>query len=411
MASNKLNETAIRRMKFRTQSYRVADGEGLYLQIEPNGSRYWRMAYRFGGKQKTLAFGIWPDVDLIAARKKREAAKDELRAGRDPGGSFTGTRRPTKRVSADGPTFGQVVSEVLAKMEREQMAAATLAKTRWLLQDLAAPLKDEPLDALDAPTIQTLLEGIEKSGRYESAIRLRGAIGRVFRHAIRTARASADPTAALAGGLTQPPAQHLAAVIAPKAVGRLLLAIDSFDGAPTVGLALKLAPYLFVRPGELRGMEWAEFDRRARVWVIPAERTKQRREHVVPLAPQALALFAELHKLTGGGVYAFPNGRTAMKCMSEGTLAAALASIGYSPDVHTPHGFRSTASTMLHGSRQFPAEVVEMQMAHKPKDRIRAIYDRNLYLDERAAMMRWYANHLDSLRDRARQNARFGIEA
>lgn len=394
MPSNKLTKDAIGRLKPQEKPFRRSDGEGLYLQIDPNGGRYWRMAYRFDGKQKTLSFGTWPRVDLLTARKKRDAAKDELRAGRDPGASFTG-------LKFGGVTFGDVAAEVLAKMERENKAAATIAKNRWLLQHLAAPLKEEALADLDAPTIQALLEKVERSGRYESAIRLRGAIGGVFRHAIRTARATNDPTAALAGGLAQPPVKHYPAVIEPKAVGRLLLAIDSFSGAKTVGLGLKLLPYIFVRPGELRGMQWPELDRRGKRWVIPAERTKQRREHIVPLAPQALAIFDQLHDLTGPTGFVFPNARASSKCMSEGALSAALASIGYGPDVCTPHGFRSTASTLLNESGEFSPDVIEAQLAHLPADKVRAIYARSQYWAERVRMMTWWAGCLDRLRKTA----------
>ncbi|WP_395648033.1 tyrosine-type recombinase/integrase [Terricaulis sp.] len=410
MASNKLTKDKIERLKKRaaaeSKTLRGADGEGLYIQAEANGGLYWRLAYRFGkpAKQKTLSFGVYPNVDLIAARKKRDAAKDELRAGRDPGASFKG-------IKFGGVTFGELAAEVLAKMERERKAEATIKKNRWLLLDLAAPLKDEPLADLDAPTIQALLEQIEQTGRYETAIRLRGAIGGVFRHAIRTARAEADPTLALAGGLTQPPVKHYAAVTDPKAVGRLLLAVESVSGARTVALAMKLLPLVFVRPGELRGMDWAELDRRGKRWVIPAHRTKSRREHVVPLSAQALAIFDELEELTGPTGFVFPNGRTSMKCMSEGALAAALASIGYDSSIHTPHGWRSTASTILNESGQFAPDVIEHQLAHLHADKVRAIYARGQHWPERVRMMTWYANELDRLRKRARQNGRFGIEA
>lgn len=420
MASNKLTkqkiERELKRAKSEEKTLRVFDGGGLYLQVEPNGSCYWRMAYRFKGTKadpnkvgaKTLAFGKWPDVDLLTARKKRDAAKDELRAGRDPGAAFKGAG-----VQFGGVTFGEVAREVIAKMEREQKAPATISKNRWLLIDIAAPLKDEPLAGLSAERIQAFLENVmadkgrsKCDGRFETAIRLRGAIGRVFRRAIATGRATIDPTVALAGELPQPPVKHNAAVTDPKAVGRLLLAVESFSGARTVALALKLLPYVFVRPGELRGMEWSELDRRGKEWIIPAARTKSRRDHAVPLAPQALAIFDELRELTGPEGFVFPNSRTASKCMSEGTLASALASIGYGPKDHTPHGFRSTASTILHKSRKFPSNVVEFQLAHKEPDKVKAIYDRNQYWEERVKMMAWWADHLDSLRKRAKQDQR-----
>jgi integrase len=418
MASDKLTKSAINALESREKMYRVFDGGGLFVQVEPNGGRYWRMAYRFNGKPKTLSFGKWPEVDLRTAREKRQAAKVELRAGRDPGATAKSGLR------FDGVTFGEIAAKYLADMETEGRAPATIAKNRWLLEDLAAPLKDAPMAALeeDAPKIQALCEAVKgdkgrsnKEGRYESAIRLRGAIGGVFRYAIRTGRAKIDPTVALAGGIKRPPATHHAAITdrprfvdgKRKAVGRLLAAIDNFNGARTVALALKLAPYLAVRPGELRAMEWEELDRRReRAWIIPAHKAKMRREHVVPLAPQALALLEELHKLNKDSVFVFPNSRTPSKCMSEGTMAAGLASIGYGPAQHTPHGWRSVFSTLANASRKFEPDVIEAQLAHVKADKVSAAYDRNEYPEERIALMAWWANELDRMRKNARSLAR-----
>lgn len=407
MSTNKLTKAQISKLKSDAKSEgktkRLADGGGLYLQAEPNGGLYWRMAYRVGKppKQKTLSFGVWPDVDVDAAREKRRLAKIELKAGRDPGEVWRGAGKPT----VGGQTFGAVAAELLAKMEREEAAPATIKKNRWLLEKLAAPLADEPIADLTAADIQRVLASIEASERYESAVRLRGAIGAVFRHAIRTARATNDPTAALVGGLTSPAPKHYAAIIKPRPVGRLLLAIDSFPGSKIVRLALQLAPLVFVRPGELRAMAWDEVSTRKARWIIPAAKTKQRREHIVPLARQALALLEEARELSGEHDFVFPNSRSPREPMSEGTLASALAQIGYSSKVHTPHGFRSTASTLLNASKKWSPDVIEAQLAHKPVDRIRAIYNRDDYMEDRIAMMTWWADECDRLRLLARRRS------
>jgi integrase len=398
------------KLKPKAATYRRADGQGLYLQIEPTGGKYWRMAYRFAGKQKTLSFGRWPDVDLIAARKKREAAKDELRAGRDPGA--TPPPPPEAPTTPKGPTFGEIAADVLAKLEAKlkegRAAPRTIAKNRWLLEDLAAPLKDIPIADLqhDGPRILSLCERISDSGRRESAIRLRGAIGGVFKRAINTGKATANPTLAMAGELDQPDVTHHAGLTEPKAVGRLLLSIDSYSESRVVGLALKLAPYVFLRPGELRGARHEEVDLTEAVWVVPESRTKLRRPHVVPLAPQAVEIMEEIRRITGPTGFMFPSLRTPDKSISEGTLKAALANIGYTSDVQTPHGFRTTASTLLHRSRKWERHTVEFQLQHVPGNKVERAYDRNEWLEERVEMMTWWADQLDAMKRKAKQDRR-----
>jgi integrase len=385
---------------------RRSDGEGLYIQCEPTGRKFWRMAYRFEGKQKTLSFGRWPDVDAITARKRRDAAKDELRAGRDPGAA------PSPPVEAptgtSGPTFGDMVADVLARMEEGGAAPRTIAKNRWLLVDLAAPLKDIPIADLqnDTPRIHDLCERISKAGRRESAIRLRGAIGGVFKRAIIKGKATINPTLAMAGELDQPKVRHHAGLTDPKRVGRLLLSIDAYPESRVVGLALKLAPYVFLRPAELRGGDWAEVDFGERTWTIPEARTKLRRPHVVPLAPQVIETLRELHRITGPKGFMFPSLRSADKPISEGTLKAALANVGYTSDVQTPHGFRTTASTLLHRARKWERHIVEFQLQHVPGNKVERAYDRNEWIEERTELMEWWADQLDAMKKRARQDRR-----
>jgi integrase len=401
--NKQLNKGDIERMKPNT---RMSDGEGLYIQCEPSGRKFWRMAYRFDGKQKTLSFGRWPDVDALTARERRTDAKKELRAGRDPGG--IPLPPPAAPTSPTGPTFGDIVAQVLDNLESGDAAPRTVAKNRWLLEDLAAPLKDIPIADLqnDTPRIFDLCERISKAGRRESAIRLRGAIGGVFRRAIIRGNATINPTLAMVGHLDQPEVTHHAGLTEPKAVGRLLLSIDSYSESRVVALALKLAPYVFLRPGELRGGRFEELDLKKGEWLIPKTRTKLRREHVVPLAPQAIEIVEELRGITGPTGYIFPSLRTADKSISEGTLKAALANIGYASDVQTPHGFRTTASTLLHRSRKWERHIVEFQLQHVPGNKVERAYDRNEWLEERVEMMAWWADQLDAMKRKAKQDCR-----
>lgn len=390
---------------------RLSDGEGLYIQCEPNGRKFWRMAYRFEGKQKTLSFGRWPDVDAITARERRNDAKKELRAGRDPGAPPP-PPPPEPPSGPKGPTFGEMAVEVLArlqtKLEEGRAAPRTVAKNRWLLEDLAAPLKDIPIADLqnDGPRILALCERISDSGRRESAIRLRGAIGGVFKRAINTGKATVNPTLAMAGELDQPTVRHHPGLTEPKAVGRLLLSIDAYSESRVVGLALKLAPYVFLRPAELRGGRWEELDFKEGIWLVPEVRTKLQRPHVVPLAPQVVAILGDLRRITGPTGFMFPSLRTTDKPISEGTLKAALANIGYTSDVQTPHGFRTTASTLLHRSRKWERHIVEFQLQHVPGNKVERAYDRNEWLEERVEMMAWWADQLDVLKRKAKQDRR-----
>lgn len=402
--NKQLTKGEIERMKPNT---RLSDGEGLYVQCEPSGRKFWRMAYRFEGKQKTLSFGRWPDVDAITARERRVDAKKLLRDGRDPGAPPP-PPPPEPPSGPEGPTFGEVAAEVLKRLETGKAAPRTIAKNRWLLEDLAAPLKDIPIADLqhDADRILTLCQRISDSGRRESAIRLRGAIGGVFRRAIVRNKATVNPTLAMAGELDQPEVTHHAGLTDTKAVGRLLLSIDAYSESRVVGLALKLAPYVFLRPGELRGGRWEEVSLNSGEWVIPKTRTKLRREHVVPLAPQVVAILEDLHRITGPTGFMFPSLRTADKPISEGTLKAALANIGYTSDVQTPHGFRTTASTLLHRARKWERHIVEFQLQHVPGNKVERAYDRNDWLEERVQLMTWWADQLDEMKQWARLDRR-----
>ncbi len=395
-----LTDTAIRKAKPAAGVIKLSDGGGLQLHILPNGSKYWKLAYRYEGKQKKLAIGVYPEVSLAEARKRREAARALLREGRDP----MVERRVEKlaRAIAAGNTFAAIADELLAKMTREGRAQATLEKTKWLF-DFARPLiGDRPIAEISAAEVLTVLRKVEARGRLETARRLRSTIGSVFRYAIATARADNDPTFALRGALTTPKVKPRAAVTDPKAVGALLRSVWAYDGQPATKAALQLMAYLFPRPGELRLAEWPEFDLEAGVWSIPAHRMKMRRPHKVPLPSQAIAILMQLREITGYGRLVFPSVRSLQRPISDNTLNAALRRLGYSQDEATAHGFRATASTLLNESGLWHADAIERQLAHEDADSIRRAYARAEFWDERVRMMRWWADKLDALREGAK---------
>ena len=390
-----LTDIACRSRKPSSKLKKLSDMGGLQLWVFPNGSKLWRFAYRFGGKQKLLALGRYPDITLLAARAEREKARALLKEGRDP----SHVRQLALIVNAaGGDTFEIVAKEYLTKLRRENRSEATLAKLEWLL-DFARPVLG-PLTVREIRPIEVLavLRTVEARGRYDTARRLRSTIGAVCRYAVATARAEADPTAALQGALTTPTVTPRAAITNPKAFGALLRAIDGFTGQPTTRAALKLMALLFPRPGELRGAEWSEFDFEEAVWTIPAARTKMRREHRIPLAPQAIAVLQQLHTTTGSGTLAIPGVRSVRQPMSEATLNAALRRLGYSKDEATAHGFRATASTLLNESGYWTADAIERQLAHVEANAVRGAYARGEHWDERVKMMSWWADYLDQLK-------------
>lgn len=377
---------------------KLSDGGGLQLWVQPKGGNLWRFAYRFGGKQKLLAFGVYPTVSLARARQLREDAKRLLADGHDPA---TEKKRQAEAL-ANAPTFRAIAEEYVAKLRREGRSAATITKIDWLLTFANAAFGDEPIRQIAAPSILKVLQSLEARERYESARRLRSTLGSVFRYAIATARAEADPTYALRGALTQVKATPRAAITDPEKFGALLRAVDSFDGQPGTRIALRLLALLFPRLGELRLAQWTEFDLERAVWAIPASRMKMRRAHRVPLPRQAMALLTVLRTIAPGELL-FPSVRSPSRPISDGTLNAALRRLGYANDEVTGHGFRATASSLLNESGRWHPDAIERQLAHIEGNAVRAAYARGEHWDERTKMMQWWADHLDQLRTSSKQ--------
>ncbi len=393
-----LTDTAVRKAAPRDKPYKLADGGGLYLEVMPTGSRYWRLKYRIDGKEKRLALGVYPDVPLAAARNGREDARRMLAQGCDPGAARKAEKlSKIEAISVTIDTFEVVAREWMA---RQDVAQVTANKTRWLLETFLFPdLGGRPIAGITARDLLGVLRKVEATGKLETAKRAKIKAGQVFRYAILEGKADADPTASLRGALKPPKNKHHAAITDPSRMGELLRAIDGFTGQFVTLAALKLAPLVFVRPGELRQAEWREIDLDGAIWRIPAERMKMKAAHLVPLAPQAVSILSELKPLTGCGRYVFPGLRTANRPMSENTVNAALRRLGYSGEEMTGHGFRSMAATRLN-EMGWNADAIERQLAHAEINKVREAYTHAAqYLDERIRMMKAWADYLDALRN------------
>ena len=317
-----LTDVSVRKAKGRATPYKLTDGGGLYLLVHSGDARYWRMDYRWGGKRRTLAFGVYPSVSLAEAREKRNQAKKLLASGADPSARRKLERLAAKTVAHN--TFRLISEEWIGKLAREGRACATLGKIKWLLELAYPEIGERPMATITPPELLAALRKVEGRGHYETARRLRSTCGQVFRYAIATGRAERDPSTDLRGALTAPKAKHRAAVTDPKAIGAILRAIEGYNGQPITLAALRLAPLLFVRPGELRRAEWSEFDLEGAEWRIPAAKMKMRLPHRVSLSRQAVAILRDLHRITGHGQYLFPSIRTTRRPISENTLNAAL---------------------------------------------------------------------------------------
>jgi integrase len=391
-----LTDIAARSAKPREKPYKVADERGLFLLVQPSGGRLWRFKYRFGGKEKKLALGVYPDVGLKQARERRDHARQLLAEGLDPG--VERKRQQLSRMAAAENSFDAIGKELIAKMRREGKAEATITKSEWLLSLLKKPIGSLPVAEITPQELLAALRLTEARGRLETARRLKNFAGRVFLYAVATSRATANPAALLVGALTAPIEKHRAAILDPKGVGALLRAIDGYEGQSSTVLALRLAPHVFVRPGELRYAEKLEFDLDQAIWKIPAGKMKMRQPHVVPLSRQAIVIIRQAFSAAGRGAYLFPSARSWQRPISENTINAALRRLGYTSEEMTAHGFRAMASTLLNESGKWSPDAIERALAHKDTDPVRAAYHRGTHWNERVEMAQWWSDHLDALR-------------
>jgi integrase len=373
---------------------KLSDGDGLYLLVQPGGAKLWRLRYRFAGRENLLSLGPFPAVTLLAARQQRDEARRLLAAGTDPS-----VKRKLDRIAAAAAaanTFGALASEYLEVLEANGAAASTLAKNRWMLETLAASLARRPIADILPAEILTVLKRVEKTGRRESARRLRGVIGSVFRHAIVTLRASHDPTVPLQRALLKPIVTPRPAIVDERSLGALLISIDEYDGWPTIRAALQLLALTMTRPGEVRYLTRAEIDFKKAVWRIPGERMKMRRPHEVPLSRQALIVLEDIWSVSDHPLV-LPSIRSLQKPLSENAMNSALRRIGYAKDEMVAHGFRAAASTILN-ERGINPDVIEAALAHQEGNAVRRAYNRATYWEERTALMQTWADLLDEFR-------------
>lgn len=393
-----LTNTAVFSAKPKDKPYKLFDGQGLLLYVTPSGGKLWRLKYRFGGKEKLLSLGKYPAVTLADARSLVLDARKLLAQGVDPGAVKQAAKA---RAEEDSLTFATVADEWLSK-RKAAISPSTAKHIRHRLDKLIFPdLGNLPIKSIMPPQILVALRKVEARGHAHSARRALQICGQVFRYGVASGYVNSDPTRDLRGALTAEVVTHQPSITNPKAVGALLRAIWDYEGSAITILALRMAVYVFVRPGELRHAEWSEIDFDAAEWRIPAAKMKMRQTHIVPLAKQALEVLAELHPFTGKGRYLFPSERTVLRPMSENTLNAALRRMGYSKDEIVAHGFRSMASTLLN-EQGWNRDAIERQLAHAERNSVRASYNFAEFLPERRKMMQAYADHLDSLRQGAK---------
>jgi integrase len=395
-----LTDSKVRNAKPRPKEYKLYDGGGLYLLVSPRGGKYWRMKYRFGGKDKApLAFGIYPDVSLVDAREKRDTARRQIAKGIDPS-AILKAQRAAKVAEAEG-SFEAVAREWYAAKSPTWSASHAETVIGRLKLDVFPRLGARPIGEINAPELLRMLRGIESRGALETAHRVRTICGQVFRYAIATGRADRDPAADLRDALRPYKKGHLAAITDPKALAPLLRAIDTYKGTHVVRCALKLTPMLLARPGELRQMEWAEIDFESATWTVPAEKMKAGQDHIVPLSEQAIAILRDLQELTGSGQYVFPCHGKPDQPMSEGAVPVALHKLGFKGK-QTAHGFRATARTLLDEVLQQRPELAEHQLAHTVRGPLGRAYNRTTYLPDRRKMMQLWADYLDGLKQGAK---------
>lgn len=385
-----LSDTKARNAKPRSKPYKIADGEGLFLLITPSGGKYWRMKYFFGGKEKLLALGVYPELSLADAREKRAQARKKLAAGDDPGQQKQESKRQQRLKSAN--SFETVAQEWLEN-QRISWSERHYRTTRWQMETYVLPrIGRRPIAEISALDVLEMLRELEANGILDTTRKMKQVTGRVFMYAVVTGRAERNPVPDLQGALKTPVVKHRS-YLAEAELPEYLMKLEAYDGSIQTKTALRLLLLTFVRTTELRAARWEEIDWEKSEWRIPAERMKMREAHIVPLADQTILVLRKQEELSGNREYVFPNEHNPSKFMSENTMLYALYRMGYHSRA-TGHGFRSTASTILneHG---FRADVIERQLAHGERNKIRAAYNHAQYLPERREMMQWWADFLD----------------
>ena len=390
-----LTDISIRNAKPAEKPRKLSDGGGLYLEVRPNGGRWWRLKYRIADKEKLLSLGVYPDVSLSLARERREEARKLLAQGIDPSAQRKAAKEAGKELAAN--SFERIAREWYEKNRPSWVASHGDKIIRRLELYVFPHIGKNPVAGITAPMVLEALRRIEEAGKLETAHRTKSNISQVMRYAIATGRAERDPCPDLRGALRSPQCKHMAAILDPIEIGGLLRAIDGYNGTFAVKCALKLSPLLFCRPGELRQAEWGQIDLEAGEWRYTASKTKT--AHLVPLASQAIAILKELQPITGHGKYVFPCARGGDRPMSSAAINAALQRMGYDTKTEiTGHGFRAMARTLLAEELDQPPEVIEAQLAHRVPDGLGQAYNRTRFIKQRRLMMQKWADHLDRLK-------------
>ena len=389
-----LKDTVIRNARPKEKQYKLYDEKGLYLLVNKAG-KYFRFDYRYAGKRKTLALGVYPGVKLAEARERRDNARKLLQNDIDPAQH----RKETKAMRKDQAinSFEAIAREWFTKNKHIWTESHSRTIIRRLELNIFPWLGTRPVAFISAPELLAVLRRIEDRGALETAHRVKQICGQVFRYAIATGRTERDPSADLRGALPPTKPKRMATITDPKKIGELLRAIDGYEGTPVAKCALRLAPLVFVRPGELRQAEWEEIDFDNSEWRIPTEKMKMKDPHIVPLSKQAVTILNEINPITGQSRYVFPSVRTNLRPMSNNTILAALRRMGYAKDEMSGHGFRAMASTILH-EQGWPSDIIERQLAHAERNSIKAAYNYAQHLPERRKMMQAWADYLDTLK-------------
>jgi len=390
-----LTDAKLRALKPRETAFRVADSNGLCIEVRPTGSKAWRYRYRYAGKPSIVTIDEYPAMSLMQARTERDKLRTLLKGGANP----AHVARVERAVQAErmNTTFGAIGLELLNKRAKEGLSSGSVKRERRLIEKDLAPIAEMPITEVSAPILLAALRKLEQRGIIETAHRARAHAGRVFRYAIATGRAERNPAENLVGALEQPQTRHFASLTDPEQIGDLLRALWAYQGAPVTQAALKLAPMLFVRPGELRHAKWADISLDAAEWRYVTSKTKT--PHIVPLSSQAVTVLQDLWPLTRRSDYVFPGVRSSDRPMSENTVNAALRNLGFDGEIIVGHGFRAMARTVLDEVLGFRPDYIEHQLAHAVRDPLGRAYNRTAHLPERKKMMQAWADYLDSLRN------------
>ena len=390
-----LTDTKLRTLKPRASAYRIADTNGLCIEVRPSGAKVWRYRYRYAGKPSIVTMAEYPVMGLAEARSERDRLRALVKGGGNP--ALAAKIERAAKIEQVETTFGAIATELLAKRAKEGLSPGSVKRERRLIDKDMTAISGMPITEVTAPLLLASLRKLEKRGVVETAHRARALAGRVFRYAIATGRAQNNPADDLAGALEQPQTKHFASVTDPEKIGDLLRAMYSYRGSPVTLAALKLAPMLFVRPGELRKARWADMNLDAAEWRFTASKTGT--PHIVPLSSQAVDILQDLRHLTSRSELVFPGVRSAKRPMSENTINAALRYLGFSGDTITGHGFRAMARTVLDEVLGFRPDYIEHQLAHAVRDPLGRAYNRTAHLAERKRMMQAWADYLDQLRE------------